>query len=339
MTFTLRRAWLGMACLAACACGNTSGPVLERVDPRVPPDFTHRVDVFLVSSVRACAIGRACASRSSDSCFYVRSANNTTYFEPTGLEFVAEGDARIDAAAQSACFQLELDEGARESASASVRDLRNSVFQLSEGRIDLDLRIHVVALQSGTFKRWEGGTGIFFQPGSLEELGLSEMSAASDFAFAITGEADQALGVVPKIDPCGGTNWQAQGGLGGAAYTWLSSSCVSTAALRWHFLYQSYFALRDVMNRDDEYDGAYPACGQGAPDPKRWFPRPSDCSLDPDAPNCGRANCDETSFAAHVLTAHWPSAPGLVGNHCRNGQADYDETGPDVGGVCSRIGR
>lgn len=332
-------AWFVVLGLAAAACGDTTGPVLERVDPRVPPEFTHRVDFFLVSSVRACAIGRPCASRSADSCFYVRSPTNTVYFEPTGLEFVPEGDARIDSAAQSACFQLELDEGARDRTSESARELRNSVFQLSGGRIDLDVRIHVVALQSGNFKRWEGGTGVFFQPSSLDELGIPAMSASSDFAFAVTGEMDQALGVLPKIEPCGGTNWQAQGGLGGAAYTWLSSSCVSTAALRWHFLYQAYFALRDVMSFDDEYDGAYPPCGQGGSDPTRWFPRPSDCSIDADAPNCGRADCDETSFASHVLTAHWPNQPGLVGNHCRNGRTDYDETGPDTGGVCAQLGR
>src|SRR5262249_43012855 len=156
-------------------------------------------------------------------------------------------------------------------------------------------------------------------------------------------EIDQGMGTLPKIEPCGGTNWQAQGGFGGAAYTWLSRSCVTDAQLRWHLLYQAYFALRDVVGFDDLYADAYPPCGQGDADRQRWFPRPGDCALDPDAPSCGQTNCDETAFAAHVLTTHWPTErptePGIIGNHCRNGRTDFDETAPDVGGVCDRLGR
>jgi hypothetical protein len=61
--------------------------------------------------------------------------------------------------------------------------------------------------------------------------------------------------------------------------------------------------------------------------------------VDPDASSCGHANCDESAFAAHVLTSHWPNPPGLIGNHCRNGRLDYDETASDTGGVCDALGR
>ena len=329
-------AFLALTCGAAC--GNTSSPAIERVQPPMPPEFTQRVDVFLVGAAASCAIGAACTSAQQSNCFSVSGSAGTTYFDPSTLEFVPAGDARIATAAQSACFSLELDESDRAAASQAFSELRTDVFQLSGGAIDLDVRVHLVEPSKADFKRWEGGSGLFFQPTSLDNVGLPLMSRDSDFVFAITGEHSGALATLPKIDPCGGTNWQAQGALGGAAYTWLSTSCVARDGVLWHFLYQSYFAMRDVVGFEDLYAQAYPACGQGAADRKRWFPRPSDCLLDPDAASCGGRGCDQLSFAAHVLTTHWPSQPGLIGNHCRNGRADYDETAVDSGGVCDALG-
>jgi hypothetical protein len=329
--------WLVLMSLGALGCGSTSGPVLERIEPIKPPAFTYRVDVFLVTSTEACAIGRTCTSADTSNCFWVDSASGRTYFEPASVEFVPPDDPRLGAAARSACFELDLDQSGQDTATRSFGDLRTNVYQLSGGAIDLALRLHPVAPAPGVFKLFEGGTGIFLQPSSLEPLGLPLMSPDSDFAFAVTGETNAATGALPRINPCAGTNWQTQGGLGGTQYTWLSASCLTLAELRWHFLYQSYFALRDVVGFEDLYAGAYPSCGQGAADTKSWFPRPSDCAADPDAPSCGQVNCDEAAFAAHVLTVHWPN--DLVGNHCRNGRTDYDETAPDTGGVCDELGR
>ena len=333
------RAWLSAASLVALGCGSTSGPVLESIEPAQPPEFTHRLDVFLVTSVKSCALGRACASSDPNNCFYVGTSSNRTYFEPSSVEFVAPDDPRIDRAPRSACFELDLDQSASDAAKRSFEELRTSVYQLSGGAIDLELRLHAVAPAQGDFKVFEGGTGIFLQPGTLEADGLPLMSPDSDFTFGVTGESNGSTGALPKINPCAGTNWQAQGGLGGAAYTWTSHSCLSLSDLRWHFLYQAYFAMRDVVGLENPYPNGYPGCGQGAADPKRWFPRPSECAVDPDAPSCGTANCEGEGFAAHVLTSHWPGPPGLIGNHCRNGRADYDETGADSGGVCDELGR
>lgn len=334
-----RGAWIFAASLGGLGCGGTSAPVLERIEPIEPPAFTNRVDVFLVASVASCAIGQKCTSTDTSGCFYVSTPNGMTLFEPSSVEFVPSDDPRVGTAPRAACFELDLDDAGQELAARSFADLRSSVYQASGGAIDLDVRLHVVTPEQGVFKVFEGGTGIFLQPAALDAVGLPLMSPDSDFAFAVSGEADAVTGNLPRINPCAGTNWQTQGGLGGDAYTWVSQSCLDVAQLRWHFLYQAYFALRDVLSFDDLYGGAYPACGQGAADVTRWFPRPSDCTLDPDAPSCGQATCDDAAFAAHMLTSHWPAEPGLIGNHCRNGRADYDETAPDAGGVCDELGR
>jgi hypothetical protein len=319
------------------ACGNVSEPVLERIAARVPPAYTHRVEVFLVTTVAGCAIGSPCAEADPERCFYVRSESGTRYFEPEGLELAPVGDARVESAPQSACFQLDLSSEEQADAVERFRELRAGVFQLSEGNVDLDVRVHAVAPETGDFKSWGSG-GVFLQPASLSGVGLPLMNRDSDFTFAVTGEGSSS-GALPKIDACGGTNWQMRGGLGGAAYTWLSTSCLSPSTMQWHLLYQAAFAMRDVVGlATPEVDG-YPACGQGVADPRQWFPRPSDCASDPDAASCGDASCDADAFAAHIFVAHWPAGAGLIGNHCRNGQTDYDESASDMGGVCDALGR
>lgn len=331
-----------MRCLALVAavllaCGSTSGPVLERRATRSPPESTNRVEVFLVSHVAGCAIGRPCATNDPDTCFFVEQPAGTLYFDRRGLELVPADDPRLENAPQSACFELDLDESEQGAVTDHFRVLRGRLFQLSDGHLDLDLRLHVVAPESGYFKLWEGGSGLFFQPSSLERSGLPLMSPDSDFVFAVTGDRDRDT--KPKIDPCAGTNWQTQGALGGTAYTWLATSCVTDDDLLWHLMYQAYFAARDVQDAAGPYGDDYPACGQTSNLSESYFPRPTDCLIDPDAPDCGRARCDEEAFARHVLTAHWPLQPGLIGNHCRNGRQDFDETAPDAGGVCDALGR
>lgn len=330
------RAWLVVLCFGASACGNTSEPVIERIAPRVPPAFTHRVDVFLVTTVAGCAIGSACAQADAERCFYVRSESGTSYFEPEGLAFVPVDDPSIESAPQSACFQLDLDAEGQASAAERFGELRSAVFQASQGNVDLDLQLHVVTAVNGDFKSWGSG-GIFLQPTSVSAIALPLLTRRSDFTFAVTGEGS-GLGSLPKLDPCAGTNWQQRGGLGGAAYSWVSTSCLATSTLQWHLLYQAAFAMRDVVGLATPEVEAYPECGQATDDPRRWFPRPSDCSNDPDAPSCGDEGCDAEAFAGHIFAAHWPTGAGLIGNHCRNGQQDYDETAPDTGGVCDALG-
>lgn len=324
--------------LGGFGCGTSGGPVLERVEPRVPPEANLRADVLLVRRVDSCAIGTPCESRDPDHCFYLSDDSGPVLlFEPNGLDFVPPDDERVETAELSGCFRLDLGDDVAASLRASADELRTRIFQLSDGRIDIEFRTHDLDPITAGFKRWEGGTGLFLEPFALESEALSRLSSETDYTFAISGVMDLAGGYRAKIDPCGGTNWEQQGGLGGAAYTWLSENCISDADLLWHLHTQTRFGLRDVNAFADAYDNRYPACGRAAADPASWFPRAEDCATDPDSPTCGERCGFGDEYASHVLRAHFPAS--FVGNHCANRRMDWDETGVDTGGVCDRLGR
>jgi len=321
------------------ACGSTSGPVLEGIKEVEPPDSNLRVEVFLVRDVRSCAIGEACRSADPSDCFTLSDASGVHLaFRPESVQFVPPNSPEIATAEQSDCFRLTMDSDMGTAIAAEFAKLRQQAFQLSAGKINLGLVFHDLGPIDAGFKRWEGKTGLFLQPEALGTAGLSVMNRNSDFVFAVTGRPDPAS-LIPKIEECGGTNWLGKGGFGGADYTWLSPECVNWTELLWHFVVQSYFALRDVSNYTDLYRGKYPGCSASSADPRQWFPWVADCRSDPDSPNCGTSSCDTTRFLGHILEAHWPQGQTFVGNHCRNGRLDFDEVTVDGGGVCDLLGR
>lgn len=324
------------AAFAAVGCGTNGGPVLELIEPRVPPEAHPRMDVLLVRRVESCAIGEPCSSTDPDECFHLSDASGpAVLFEPSGLQFVPPRDERVQTAELSGCFRLDLDDETAGAWRATFDELRTRIFQLSAGRLDFELHVHDVGPVDAGFKRWEGGTGLFLEPWALADA-LPLFSRETDYSFAVTG-VDPVGGYLPKILPCGGSNWEQQGGFAGTAYTWLSANCDDPTNILGHLHIQTRFALRDVNDFADVYDGDYPACGNSERDPSEWFPSADECGQDPDASTCGERCQFGDEFASHVLRAHFPAS--FIGNHCRNGVMDWDETDVDAGGVCDRVGR
>lgn len=329
------RAFFGALLLAAC--GSSSGPVLEQIKKATPPGSNLRVDVFMVRDVQSCAVGDVCRSADLNQCFTLSDAAGPRLaFRPDGLLFVPPESPLVAQAEQSGCFRLTIDDAMRAKIEAAFAELRQQVFDLSAGEINLGIRLHDIGPIDAGFKRWD--TGIFLQPAALQEIGLPLVGKDTDFVFSVTGGAEASSGLVPRVDECAGSNWLALGGFGGTAYTWADWECATPSQLLWHFLWQSFFAVRDVIRLQDVYRGDYPGCGNTTVDPSRWFPAPNECRFDPDAPTCGDVNCTSL-FVAHVLSMHWPKGSGFVGNHCRNEVMDYDEDAVDSGGTCDLIGR
>jgi hypothetical protein len=225
-------------------------------------------------------------------------------------------------------------------ASDLISQLRTRVFQLTSGDINLDIHTHDLAPVNAAFESFS--SGLFLQPPALEPAGLADVTRDTDFVFAFTGVSDPASGLVPQMDPCGGTNWLAQGSFGGSTFTWvaLNDTCGTLPMATYHFLAQFYFGLRDVTQPAGVTIGSSGRCGQGGSDPTSWFPFVDDCTNDPDVTTCGARSCPDTdAFCAHVLATHWKRGGFFNGNYCADGRMDYDETGVDTGGKCDLIGQ
>ncbi|HEX6277178.1 MAG TPA: hypothetical protein VFZ53_29255 [Polyangiaceae bacterium] len=338
-----------LAASAAVACGETSGSVLERIPESgsqdsglpTPPDSNLDVDVVIVRNIESCAVGEPCRDDpdmwGDDVCFdFVFDDGSRTSFQASSLDFVAPNDERCTE--QSQRFDLRIDEQTEARTIQAFEELKTRIYQLSNQEILLDLHFHVLpSLASGFISidnEWR-----FYLPTSALVSSTSSLSRETDFTFAVTGFRDDERNLEPRIERCAGTIGDLGQSFAGAGYTWLTTGCNNYHTLVRHWMFQVGVARRDANGFSNVYD-YYPHCGQADADPKRWFPDPNDCSVDPDAPTCDDNHCEgsDDEFVAHVLQAHWPG-PSFVGNRCDNGQEDFDETGVDQGGVCDELGR
>lgn len=328
-----------LALNVAAGCGDSSGKILERITPGPPPSAHLRVDVFTAGNVLTCAAGDPCQSSNPDDCFHLTApAAPRVAFQPETVRLVPPGDPAVAQARQSLCVRLALDAAVAAALPAALTELRNQVFELSGGDIDLEITQHAVPTIDGTFHLWDRGA--FLDPPSLEPAALPVLSARTDMTFLITGTVDPDSGYTPRIEHCAGTNGELQGGLGGATYAWVAAPCATAGGLLRQAVNQLHLGLTDYSGYTNLYDSGYPACGQGVADPTAWFPWADECLLDPDGRGCGApARCaSDDEFLAHILGVHWPRGRAYVGNHCRDGRMDFDETGVDTGGVCARLG-
>jgi hypothetical protein len=323
----------------ASGCGNTSGKVLERVDAATPPGSNLRMDAFLVRSARTCAIGPACASQGS-SCFTLTDATGVVArFEGSQLQFVAPGDSRIAGAEQAMCFRLTLSDAQVSTIRDATEALRATVFNATGGEMNLDIRLHEVATLETAFSTYQNGP--FLGPAALGAALQDSVSRDTDFAYVVTGYDDGDTGLTPSMNQCAGTG-RITGGGTGSPFSWigLSQRCIDETAFLSTFMIQLFDGVHDIYRLDDiYYSNGYASCGRGDADPSVWFPDPKDCTRDPDAPTCGQAFCPSyDEYYTHILKAHWPRGRVYIGNHCRDGQRDYDETSVDQGGTCAVIG-
>jgi hypothetical protein len=338
-----------LTALAAAACGETSGSVLERIPeqealdsgtPTLPSNL--EVDVYIVRSIESCAVGEPCRDdpdMRDDNCFELEFENGTRVgFHANSLEFVPPEDERCGVG-QSQVFEIQMDDQEYADAKQAFLDLENGVYVLSDKEVVLDIDFIDVPSLSAGFVSVDNEWGFYLPANGLPANALP-LSRETDFNFAVTGFRDRERGLEPRVERCAGTVRDLEDGFAGAGYTWVTTECDEYHTLVRHWMFQVGVALRDANNFNDAYDGNYPHCGEATTDPKAWFPDPDDCSVDPDAPTCGENRCEgsDDEFVAHVLGAHWPGR-WFVGNRCNNDEADFDETGVDEGGACDGLGR
>lgn len=361
MTLTAHRsALLVGALLTLGACGETSGSVLELVPESGPdagrrgiPGSRPRIDVFVVRELSTCAVGEPCRQDEpdtrNDECIEIEEGDRTTGFRAETVNFLPPDDPYVAAADHVSCFRLIIDDDEMAAIDYDFKErFVGELFELSNGEILADTFVHSIPPIQGGLVPYENESGIFL-PAAALDMAPSFASRETDFTFAVTGARDPYSGAEPRNEYCAGTVQGIAQGLAGAGYTWLTTECNRDETLLRAWMFQVRVALREVNDFNDYYDDYYPGdCHDPTPPPTEWWPSPKDCNRDPDAPTCGDNDCDDDDdddareeFARHVLTDHWPRGSSFVGNHCNNGEPDrnFNESGPDVGGVCDELGR
>jgi hypothetical protein len=350
----ISRTTLVLLALAASACGESSGSVLERVpqssrDPDStdgPPETHLRMDVFIIRDIESCAVGEPCDrnddpdSRGDGGCFRFEDESGVEIgFRGDTVQFVPPDDPRVTE--DAFCFHLGIDDEEMESLTTNLNEFRSSIYSLSGREILLDWFPQPIDTMTAAFADYQNEWGIFLEASALQGE-ASRLSRETDFVMAVSGRRDLATGFAPVLEHCAGTIRGLEFGLAGAGYTWLTTECDREETLLRHWMFQMGVALRDANRFNDRYDHDYPPCEEGDEDPEDWWPSPDECSVDPDAPTCGENRCEGTDegYVRHVLTDHWPRGRDFVGNHCRNGRPDFDETETDVGGrACGLLTR
>ena len=105
------------------------------------------------------------------------------------------------------------------------------------------------------------------------------------------------------------------------------------------WLHELDSALEQSTGIPDIYSDGYPSCGNAVDDSYLWFPNPDTCQCDPDYvdcvdtdPPCTGPCSSPLNFYRHMLKDHYHPRTVIIGNHCRDGMQNFNETGLDCGG-------
>lgn len=303
----------------------------------------NEIDIFLFKDFKTCIVGDKCTS----DCVDVKRDNDTVYmsFENnSNLKSLKPSDSTLNNYEQKICLNFVLDNTKIDTTKREFQGFISNIYNWSGGSIDLLPKfVEISATEIELSKLWGG---FWVNPSDVRSIIKPYITKNTDFVFVLTDLYDEAqdLSVPPSL--CGGT-YAADNGVGGAGYTWVPTTqdCFSKATLMHEFLHQLGWALHFLVNITDIYfiedisgisgHHEYPDCDKGDSDHHLWFPDTYDCITDPCSYYCGMPECvDGNIWHEHVLSEHYNPSTKLIGNYCRNGKQDFDETGVDCGGKC-----
>jgi hypothetical protein len=315
-----------VACGAGQACA--SGVCVPRVAVQ-----TVNARVMVIDRTDVCFEGDVCTSGNCCDVGGVKFADNSN------LVAVKKRDAYLYPGKQELCGYMATSTQDRNVIPVEVTSFEDSVRSATGGMLNPATNYTHLSGQF-TMSRRPGSCNWWFSPDDLREV-ISSAADSNTDTVAVLGKSSFSFGEVPLGAPYVSVDQSA--GVKGSGYSYVDIGAGFSAPLGeiasklvGAFDDQIASALRLGITdaREVKIYGpaeAYPACH--APT-TAYFPTSSSCTMDPDAASCGAVSCtDVAGYRTHVLQSHYNPAWTVIGNHCRDGRMDIDETGPDCGGT------
>ncbi len=320
---TLGTAEIGCGTGYACASGACV---------TLPPPSANILRSFVLDSADVCFVGDVCTG---DKCCTIAS---TQFEDNANLKAVFPRDKFMYADKQQLCGRATLSDLDRNRVSNELATFTNFVSNNTANRLNLSA-LETRLAGEFTMSRVPGTCEWWFSPADLRDRLVNMVDAGTDHIFVI-GSRTFAFGDVP-ISSMVRTAPSGQG-IRGAGYSYILKDAEDLGANKpfsqvflsaWGDQFASALKLgitdplgTQVYTAQD----SYPACTSKT---IAYFPSLDACVSDPDVASCGSSSCSDLgAYHSHVLQTHYNPAWRVVGNHCRDGKKDMDETGVDCGG-------
>lgn len=323
-----------------------------------------RFQIFILNPVRTCLAGNDFASGSvcrGEKCGDCDCSWED--FDPpapmTGIAPAHIDDPQYAEYAFRTCVNITLTDREVEKIKRDMQLIAQKVYEWSGSRLQLDMNFTELPVE------YTGFVAPDFVAGPFEvddELLNPYVSTDTDFVYAVSGVYDREKGVRLAY-ACGGSYGEMT--IHGAGYSYIqyndicNSITIGNEMVYEPLIHEWYhnldWALYSINHVTDIYEtnspdwanwqhASWPACGIHA-DPLKWFPSIDFCEWDPDWIDCNNSQSagrcihagevgDEISWYEHVIRAHYPGNIQFIGNFCRDGRQDFNETGVDSGGQC-----
>lgn len=189
-----------------------------------------------------------------------------------------------------------------------------------------------------------GNCSLVFGPNKTEALISPYIDTTTDFVFGTSFDGIDKISGQPVPVNFSCMSWMHDESVEGAIFSYcpIINSVIGKIYIKHeltHAIDNSFLAsgVEDIYSNNQ-----YPSCGNGDPNPIKWFPSADHCACDPDYVDC-KVPCDAScnngnnNYVNHILTIHFNPIlkQKFIGNYCRDGFKDWDETCADTGGSCS----
>jgi hypothetical protein len=338
--------------LDASHCGSCGDHICEpgETSASCPQDcgsvMTVKIALGIFRKIRTCLVGNPCTGTCAD----LKTSSNAAvnqFNADDAFKGLKPSDPAVQSYSNRLCLTLTMKEGGpqavRDEVYAGADSMARQVMAASQNKMG----IQVIAWEYDVEMTLSRSDRIVWpsSPDTRESM-IGSMDPSFDGVLVSPSLFDRAQDIMIGINSCGGTygaNW----GVGGAGYAWVPYSespnglCMNAQDYLHEWLHQVDFAYQFIMGMPDTYshnvsggwEDQYPTCHTGSSNLLAWFPSADCCQKDPDWYACGLPACpDLHGWNAHILGAHYDYSHVYLGNHCRDGIQDFDETGVDVGG-------